>query len=180
MQIITFDTGKYSAGVFVFTGEKSASYTIKNKSKIQEEAIFTMVESVSEILCRHFDRREKILAIIEGYGNSPKNKRSVRINAEIVGAVKYLFYLWNAQVLIMPVQTWKSLTIGRIDKKDENNYMQVIKNIYGKSFESTDEADAFLFYQALVALGNKTANLTPAQTELRRQAAEYLEELKEG
>lgn len=174
MNIISIDPSKIRTGVFTIIDEKESSLLLENKRNIpQEEALICIYNFFNYILNNnHFD-----IGLIEGYGFNPKNRKSIIPMCEIGGVIKLIFNNALIPLITIPVMTWKTLTIGKykIDKrKNPDEYLRMIEFKYEKSFESIDEADAFLIYISAKEIGKRTKYLTPSMKKIRKQISDII------
>lgn len=115
------------------------------------------------------------LCIVEGYSMGSKSS-SVTVQAEVGGIVRFLFAGRKIPIIEVPPQVWKSVTGVRLKKgtaMHKSDYLNAVRTLYGKDFETTDECDAFLIYQCVKKCGTETA-IGPGAIKIRQQ----LEDLK--
>lgn len=175
MNVISIDPSKYSTGIFTKIDGQENSFVILNKKGCsQEEALKNIYQVFTSIL-----KKEKYhFGLIEGYGFNFKSKniRSVIPMSEVGGVIKLIFAQAEIPLITVPVQTWRTLTIGRINKKSKDNYLAAISIKYGCNFSTTDESDAFLIYQAVKEMAKRTKRLTPGMIKIKKQLQKIIEE----
>lgn len=173
MNILSIDQSKYSTGLYFNKSEKS--FLIPNKSGITNgKAGMNIYDSLQMIYTEIvFEVKYLDLVMIEGYGNNPKNRRSVFAMAEMTGIIKLFFEQKGIPVLTVPVQIWKANAIRLTKSKTtDTDYLKAVKNRYGKLFKTTDEADAFMIYDGVKTLCKRTKFLTPAERKLKENITE--------
>jgi hypothetical protein len=98
-------------------------------------------------ICTHFDANVDV-AIIEGYAYGAQ---TITYTAEVKGVLIEAMRFCGANVVVMPVGTWKSIS-GFYMKKDtktvREKYIDRASKMAGVRFDSTDSADAFLMWWA--------------------------------
>lgn len=176
MNLISVDFGKYKTGVFCKKSGKEDSMLIRNKPRASmEESLSVIYHDLKKII----ELSQPDFGIMEGYGFNEKHKSSRIPMAEIGGVIKLLFYQLDIPVIVMPIQTWKTLTVGMVDKKkDEDLYRSIVKQKYGKEFQSLDETDAFLFYQSLKIISLGECRLTKSMKRIRSKLSEIIDSHK--
>ena len=177
MNIISIDFAKYSTGIYTKVEGQESCFIIANKKKCSDqEALLNLYTAFTGIL----QNVRYNFGLIEGYGFNPINKQSMIIMSEIGGVIKLAFAYAEVPLITMPIQTWKMLTIGRIEKHgNETVYLDAIKSKYERSFANIDIADAFLIYQAAKVICKRTKRLTPAMGKIKAQLQKIIE-VKKG
>ncbi len=165
MNIISIDPSKYSIGLFYKVDGEEFSDLIQSKRSETNEQIFCKVYNRISLLlsCNKFH-----FGLIEGYGFNPKNKSGMTTLAEICGIIKLVFARNEIPLIVIPVQVWKKYTIGKVDKKKKDKYLELINNKYDKDFETTDEADAYLFYVTAKIICKTITIMSDAATYIKR------------
>jgi len=179
MNSISIDFSEHCTGIYTSIEGKGASLSIKNKARIsREEALKNIYISFKAILTNTaFD-----FGFIEGYGFNKQFTKSMICMCEVAGVIKCIFALHNIPLIEIPIQTWKRLTIGKeINKRDfPNEYLQAIKFRYEKEFSNTDEADAFLIYQAARIIGGTTKYMTPVVKKIKTKISKAIDSKRKG
>lgn len=162
LDIITIDPSKICTGYYINTTDETG--VIKNKTKTgNEDVLINIYYRMEDIVeQRNFD-----LAVIEGYSFNPVNPVAASVLMEIGGVIKLVFADHNIPVISIPPQSWRSKTIGKIKKSSKGKYIQAVKEKYGREFETTDEADAYMIYMALAEIAKKTKYLKPYEKVIR-------------
>jgi len=172
MKIISIDPSKYSTGIYTRINGVESSFTVTNEKKSSSEEVLINIYNIfSKLLTVNYK-----LGLIEGYGFNPKNKHGITTMTEIVGVIKLTFAQANIPLVVIPIQIWKKYTIGRIDKKQVKDYMRAIHFKYEREFETTDEADAFLIYQATKNICKTLKGFTPAVKKIRDRLKQIIGE----
>jgi len=175
MNVISIDFAKYKTGVFTRIGGKEKTFTITMpRNSSQEDVLHILYGTFEAIL----DEDHFHFGLIEGYGFNPENKRSMVPMCEIAGVIKLAFIHAGVPIITMPIQTWKKLTIGRIDKKKVAAYLRAVKVKYNREFSNTDEADAFLIYQAAKKICKMTKGLTSTMEKIKARLEQIIEGVK--
>jgi Holliday junction resolvasome RuvABC endonuclease subunit len=89
------------------------------------------------------------LCIIEEYTFHNAQSRSVTIQAEVGGIIRACFAAYGVPILEVNTQTWKAITKMRLPKTsgyDKSQYLNKVREQFGLSFKTTDEADAYMMY----------------------------------
>jgi len=92
------------------------------------------------------------LCIIEEYTFHNAQSRSVTIQAEVGGIIRACFAAYGVPIIEVNTQTWKSMTGIRLPKTsvyDKSQYLNRVSEQFGKRFNTTDEADAYMMYWAV-------------------------------
>lgn len=162
MNVINIDQSKTSTGVYCRVFQKDFFYRIRTKHGIPHvEALNSIFIQLSTILeMNTFD-----FAIMEGYAyGSP----TVTISAEVGGVIKLALGRHQIfDVLQIAPGSWKKHTIGTIKKSPVKPYLNACYAKFLMHFTNTDEADAYMMYQAVKAIGKTTYKLTPAEVKIR-------------
>ncbi len=97
---------------------------------------------------------------------------------EVGGIIRCYFSRRRIPIIEVSPMTWKSLTIGVKQKKkpaaERDRYLQLVATSYGRQFQTTDCADAFLMYEMVKSLIEKepaTATAKGIRTRLMEIAA---------
>ena len=159
MRVIALDPSLRSFGVFcVRDGEETAD-TRKIPANVDRlDALGRHLSWLSHVSAEGWD-----LCIVEDYafsGGSPteKNSRSVTIQAEVGGIARGLFRARRVPIIEVPIGVWKAVTGVRLKKETAGEraaYIWTVKNLYGRTFETTDECDAFLLYHTVKKCGTE-------------------------
>ncbi len=148
MNVISIDQSKTSTGVYCRVFKKDFFYRVRTKYGIsQGEALTSIFIQLSTILeMNTFD-----FAIMEGYAyGSP----TVTISAEVGGVIKLALSRHKINdVLQIAPGSWKKHTIGTVKKSPIKPYLQAVSDKFKLFFDNTDEADAYMMYQAVKEIG---------------------------
>lgn len=161
MNIISIDFSKISTGVYTNINGKESSFAIKIKSSVK----------LPDVICIIYNEFTKILDDNSyDYGLIEWIYRGTSL-LKISGVICLAFAQHKIPLVEIPTMTWKSvLGICRLDKKHgHDKYMLFVKTKYGKVFETTDEADAYMMYQVVKQICKETKVITPAATKIREQ-----------
>ena len=174
MNVISIDPSKSKTGVFTRIDKVESSFVITNKAKTtHSEALIKIYSEFSRIL----DSGVYDFGIIE----NPKHSSFSVYIFEIVGIIKLAFAQHGIPLIPVYVMTWKTLTMKDISKKESTKeYLKIVKKKYDREFKNTDEADAFLIYQAVKQIAKKTNRLTKGMQKIKDQLSKIIEDYKNG
>ena len=173
MNIISIDPSKKRTGIITRIDKKIMSMSIEHtKKQTQSEALVNIFNKFQTVLNdTKFD-----MGLIEGYWLV--NPRGMTHEPEIVGVIKLVFALHEVPLIVIPIQTWKSIIGIKIDKKKKpGEYFAAIKKKYGKEFSVVDEADAFLIYKVAEYIVHNTQVMSKAAMKVRNKIKEVIENL---
>jgi Holliday junction resolvasome RuvABC endonuclease subunit len=114
------------------------------------------------------------VGLVEDYPFGIKNTRSLTTVAEVGGVVRAAFGACGVTVLEIPIQTWKQITIGHMPKDNaahRDAYLARVTERYHRRFGSTDEADAFLMYEAMRVIWRTSKATSETWRKLRKEMA---------
>lgn len=171
MNVISLDPSLRSFGVYaVRDGIEFSEVKQIPKDFDHLETLGEILSWLSRVSAKPWD-----LCLVEGYAMGATGS-AVTVQAEIGGIVRGLFMARKVPVIEVPPQVWKATTGVRLKKgtaMHKSDYANAIKTLYGKTFATTDQADAFLIYQCVKKCGTETA-IGPGPVRIRQR----LEELK--
>lgn len=173
MNIISIDYGKYKSGIFMIVDGQEKSYKIINKQGCSDSlAFYNIYDQLNDILMQN----DIDYALIEKCTLNRVNAKSITLMPAIMGILKLTFQIFGIPVIdSINASMWKSLTVGKIDKKSKL-YRDKVKEKYGKEFEIIDQIDAFLIYKASREI-LKRKTLTTAQRKVKEQLLEVENEI---
>lgn len=174
MNVIAIDFSKRKTGIFLRINGQEKSRLIKNKyNATQGQALVNINNSFKNLL----NEFEIDFGLIEGYGFNLKNKRSMVPMCEVGGTIKLVFANRGIPLIEIPIQTWKMLTINFKGKKEKNldKYLGMVSKTYGKEFKTSDEADAFMIYQAAKIIAKKNGRMTDSMRKIKEQLKTVIE-----
>jgi hypothetical protein len=147
LNIAFIDPSTRSSGVFLALKGKIRAYTIAYP--IEES---THLECLGRYAI-HFTKLNKEipfdLMVIEGYSYASAD---LAMRGELYGTIKAIFAAHKVPIIVMEIQTWKSLLQWRLPKasvSEKQEYINECARRYGIRFQTSDEVDAHLFFQAL-------------------------------
>ncbi|MBE3088589.1 MAG: hypothetical protein IMZ71_05705 [Chloroflexi bacterium] len=172
MDIISVDPGLQHTGVFeIVEGKRRCWHIEQGKSSryAHLSAIFrTLSKRCEEVAFR--------IGFVEDYAY--RDNKSVMF-AEIGGVIRAAMVGAGVPIVIMPIATWKSLTIGNKPKgtiQEGAAYVRRVNKLYGAESSTPDEADAFLIYYAAKMITERKTRLTDAAERLRENVMRVLAE----
>lgn len=152
MRIVSIDPSLHSTGIFWIDDiEIGDGHTcvILNGSGDRIQSIYRIWEKVWELCEEHgpFD-----IGIVEGYAFNVKGSQSLTVMAEVGAAVRLALTAHGVRIVEVAPASWKSKSIGfKLKKKtveQRNLYLAAARAICGRTFKTTDEADAMMMYRA--------------------------------
>lgn len=160
MNVITIDYSKKCTGIFTKIDGVETSLTIRNKVKCsQEKALCNIYTQFIELLSSfRFD-----FGVVE----VPRNSAFQMGMFEIGGVIKLAFAQKGIPLIPIYVQTWKTLTIKKADKKRVKAYLDLVEDKYKRRFKTTDEADAYMIYKAIILIAKKTKGMTKGMLKIK-------------
>ncbi len=173
MNIISIDFSKVSTGIYAKYKKVEASEVIKIKPKTTQKETLRIL--YANFYKRLIDKKYDF-GLIEGYAFNPKNRRGLIPMSEIGGVIRLAFSQTQTPLVTIHVQIWKMLIQININKnKQKKKYIAAIKTKYDKSFDTVDQADAFLIYQAARIIAKRTTNITPAMRKAKDKLIKIIE-----
>lgn len=142
MKIISFDqsTKVVAYSVMNSKNNKLISYGKKTFDKLDnfDETIFDIISYIKEIIKKE---KPEVFAIEDI--QYQMNAKVFKVLAELMGAIKYEFYLKEYLYMVVPSNTWKSFCgiKGRKRKEQKDNSIAFIKEKFQIDV-TEDEADA--------------------------------------
>lgn len=149
--VIAIDPSLRSCGFFIPEGDKSLAI---RSTEHEYTALHKILEGTAKIFKTY--RPEQI--VIERLAFS-KHSRSVSAMGEVHGIIKALAVHYNVEIVEMSSNTWKSYIFGSRmkawprkgkTKKATAVYLDRVKKATGRSFQTTDEADAYMIYRTFI------------------------------
>lgn len=123
LNIISIDPSKADTGFFIKGGGREYTGVIENP-------ICCSTPQATNIIYNHFKKlldlgngQQFDYGLIEDYAFNPKNKKSIIPLAEVGGVIRLVFYQSGIPLVVVPVQTWKSLmSVNQIDKQKKVSF----------------------------------------------------------
>ena len=143
VNVISVDPSMSSTGFFCFRpgkGEEAFSF-IRDSAWHPMEYMVRLRRFVQEV-AGGMD-----MAIIEDYPFGMAVQRAAA-TIEAGAVIREGLSSAGVPVVVMPIQVWRSLTIGKLKKSPKWKYLFEIRAKYRRTFRTPDEADAFLMYEA--------------------------------
>lgn len=151
VDVISVDPGLNQTGVFMVIDKKPISARFE---RIHQGGRYASLGQLFFWLRQQVEyQRPNLprLAFVEDYPYHMKSSASLTICAEAGGVVRAALGSMGISVVAVNPSTWKRLTIGdrpKDNKDDQANYLAAVHHKYGLTFETVDEADAYLIYRA--------------------------------
>ncbi len=168
MNIIALDPSLRSFGVYSNRDGQVESKVIQYKGD-RVETLGRLLSKFSHISALGWD-----LCAVEGYAMGAKGQ-GVTVMAEVGGIIRGLFAARGVPVLEVPPEVWKAVTGIRLKKgttMHKSDYANAVLSLYGVTFPTTDQCDAFLIYQTVKKCGKVAVGPGPVVIKQR------LEDLK--
>jgi hypothetical protein len=150
LNIAFVDPSLRSSGVFIIRHGKIESYALQWSLKEYPDRLRVLAKYAIHFtkLCKGtaFD-----LLVIEDYQPGSKGTQA-RVAGEVGGVIRAIFAAHQVPVIEIPIMTWKGLLKFNLPKtsvSDKSEYINECLKRYGVRFQTVDEVDAFLFFQAL-------------------------------
>ncbi|MCK5606768.1 hypothetical protein KAR91_33000 [Candidatus Pacearchaeota archaeon] len=162
MNVISIDQSKTSTGVYCRVDHHDFFYRIRTKQGMKHGKALQSIENQLSLI---LEMAQYDFAIMEGYAyGSP----TVTISAEVGGVIKLVLSKFgiNDVIQIAP-GSWKKHTIGTVKKSPIKPYLQAVCIKYCLHFNNTDEADAYMLYQAMKEVGITHRPLTKADIRIK-------------
>lgn len=150
LNMIFIDPSLRSSGVFILRKGKVDTYALQYPLKDFPDRL--------KVLAKYFTHFMKLnretvfdLMVIEGYMPGSKGDQA-RVAGEVGGVIRSIFAVHKVPVIVMEIQTWQGILKFRYPKKsvpEQGEYINECLRRYGVRFETSDQVDAFLFFQAL-------------------------------
>jgi len=145
IRILVIDPSLRSTGFY--RSDTNSGGTIDTRKLSHDGALVAIGAAVRGLLA---DTKADLL-LLEDYSYSA-NSRATTALGEVRGVITFVCKEESDRPIVtVPVQTWKSKTIGRIKKGsalEKLEYMKQAQLLCRRSFESIDEADAFMIFRA--------------------------------
>jgi len=174
-QIISIDPSLKSTGIYIKSGNASFSMAIKGNKHKRDSVL-----NIRTWIRKYINDFPITTAIVEDYAYAIQNSRSITTLAEVKGVILSELYARNINIIIMPIQTWKTV-MGVPSMKKNADYVKYFKKIYAlndKYFKTADEIDAYLMYLCTIKL-EKWA-VTETQIKIQEKIKKALIDKKEN
>lgn len=162
MNVISVDPGLECTGLYVFRNGEGTATSVRRGGR----AGYDHLVELRKVVMLH--ARGCHAALVEDYAYSRLpggGKSAMEAGATVRTA---LAEVGLPPILVNPA-IWKARTIGNMPKDtvgEKVRYLETVRKAYGKAFDTTDEADAFLIYLAALVIWYEGAE-SPAQEQLR-------------
>jgi len=151
MNLIAFDPSLRKIGIYIQIGDKDKSKRYEYHSKIPRLEVLTKIYRDMAILINQLNSKYNIeIGIVEGYAFS-KNSQSITPQAEVGGIVRALLGDCEIPVIEVAPLTWKAGMLGgknvrlkKATKEEQRIYLATVQRKHNRSFNTTDEADAWM------------------------------------
>jgi hypothetical protein len=155
VNIVSIDPSLSCTGVFYHCRGRSGSYSIKLSSKIPQMRRLSMLfDAISG--CPFVAQAD--LAIVEEH---PAHAPRATLLAEPNTITRLALYRRGIPVVTIPNNTWKQELRFPAMKKGSRAadlaYIDTVYRDYGRMFDTTDEADAYLMYAAVLKILSEEA-----------------------
>ena len=176
MNLISFDPSLRKIGIYIQIGDKNKSKRYEYHSRIPRLEVLVKIYRDMATLINQLNGKYNIdVGIVEGYAFS-KNSQSITPQAEVGGIVRAL--LGNCEIPVIEVAplTWKSVMLGSKNvrlkkgtKEQQRIYLATVRRIHKISFDSTDEADAWMMARLIKKIREDEAGESIGVRNIRNQ-----------
>lgn len=141
MNIISIDSAKAHIGIYIKTNKEYHETITTTKLNNDNEKYQHIYIRITD-LC--LDNKIEV-AFLEDYPFSIGNSRSITALAEVKGIILLALYNQNIKIIKVNPSTWQAMVKLELPKKQKAKvYIEAVNKFYNKSFESTDECDAYM------------------------------------
>lgn len=178
MDIVSFDPSLRSTGIYYRVDGIEKSFSIQSHSSMERmDVLAEHLDRIMQFLASFNKMTVKCIAVIEGYAYGIKNSRSMCQMAEVGGVVRSVLRYYRIPVIEIPTPVWKSIALGsrnvrakKYTAKDKMFYHLLVAQKFGRRFETTDEADAFMMAWAFEQIVKGIGGLSPGAIDIRSRA----------
>lgn len=154
MNIIAIDQSLRQTGIYVeSTGN---TYVIKTKGLSEGEALNKLYYRLKTGI----EKNSPCIIVYEGNSCFGSLGYGASTLFAAIGIIKLIAAQTKNIIYEMPVNTWKTFIFGKKRKEwpkkgnktaaDTAEYLRIVQHFTGKKFQTTDEADAYMIYEAYV------------------------------
>jgi len=158
LRIISIDPSLISTGVYSFDRGHGQSFAIRTRGKDRADRLV----GIHDGLTHHISQTTYDIALVEDYAYSIKGSQSLTALGEVRGVVIMTLRQWAVPAVDLNIAIWKNFTIGgelELDGKTKKKwnkktrdgreaYLSRVHDLYGRTFKTTDEADAYMMFRA--------------------------------
>lgn len=177
LNVIAIDPSKSRTGIYI--SQPGQSLSVRNKpTETQEGAVKNVFLYFQHLL----SEKDIDLGVMEAYSINMKRPSGILATPEIVGVIRLAFVIHGIPLVNVPAMTWKAMTIGMVKKQKKASaaYLDMVKLKYGKDFQNTDEADAFMIYEAVRIMFGGGTRLTTAAQIVKDNISDAIERIRHG
>jgi Holliday junction resolvasome RuvABC endonuclease subunit len=176
VNIIAIDFSKVRTGIFIKNEGVESASSITNKAWAKQETVLVkLYNEFTSIL----NNKKIDIGFIEGYAFNPKNRSGMIPMSEYGGIIKLVFALAGIPLVVIPVQTWKSIIKIKMNKnKNPDKYLKIIADKFGREFQNIDEADAFLIYKTARLIAKGGFRLSESAVKIRKNLKKIIDKIK--
>ena len=150
LNLCFIDPSLRSSGIFIVRQGKIETYVLQWSLKDFPDRLTVLAKYAI-----HFTKLCKgtawDLLVIEDYMPGSKGSQA-RVAGEVGGVIRAIFAAHKVPIIEIGIQTWQGLLKYRMPKtsvNDKSEYINECLRRYGVRFDTVDQIDAFLFFQAL-------------------------------
>ncbi len=178
MDIISFDPSLRCTGIYYRVDDVEKSFTIQTHSSMDRmDVLAEHLDRIMQFLASFNKMTVKCIAVVEGYAYGIKNSRSMCQMAEVGGIVRGVLRYYRIPVIEIGPIVWKSIALGshnvrakKYTAKDKMMYHLLVAQKFGRRFETTDEADAYMMAWAFEQIIKGVSGLSPGAHDIRYRA----------
>ena len=166
MRVMAIDPSKWSTGIALYDKGVLKTLAIRPSKKLTDSEVLAEIGATIGVIAKEHGIN---LALIEDYAFGVRNSRSITALGEVQGVIKAALGVYFIPVISVSIPLWKSRTIGQIKKADKKAYLDAVEKKYSHRFTTTDEADAYMIYEAVKAIVSDARHLKDSEKKIKEQ-----------
>jgi hypothetical protein len=150
LNIAFIDPSLRSSGVFILRKGKVDTYALQYPLKDFPDRFKVLSKYAVHFMKLNRDTVFDLL-VIEDYMPGSKGTQA-RVAGEVGGVIRAVFAMHKVPIVELPIMTWHGLLKFNLPKSngaEKSEYINECLRRYGLRFETADQVDAYLLYQAV-------------------------------
>lgn len=150
LNLIFIDPSLRSSGVYILRKGKVDTYALQYPLKDFPDRFKVLAKYAMHFMKLNRDTVFDLM-VVEDYMPGSKGNQA-RVAGEVGGVIRSIFAAHNVPIIEIPIQSWQGILKFRLPKQsvpEKGEYINECLRRYGVRFETSDQVDAFLFFQAL-------------------------------